>query len=164
MEFYVFMRSVPFIREAWLWKCVRADYERVKARHKGVFIYPRLKPQPASKLRRKIRVDFPAICFLYFVCEDMRQRIVISGYFSVVCLVCYVCDRPCWRDYYVCRSGYVDVCDYVLDDVCPLYFVELVLEVCRMAVAHPYVACLVTREELHGWIIPPHLVVWIDRF
>lgn len=164
MEFYVFMRSVPFIREAWLWKGVRANYERVKARHKGVFVHPRLKPQPASKLRRKIRADFPAVRFLYFVCEDMRQRIAVCGYFGVVCLVRYVRDWPCWRDYYVCRGGYVDVRDYVLDDVCPLYFVELVLEVCRMLVAHPYVMCLVTREELHGWIIPPHLVVRVDRF
>lgn len=132
VEVYVFMRSVPFIREAWLWKGVRADYERVKARHKGVLVHPRLKPQPASKPRRKIRIDFPAIGFLYFVREDMRQRIVISGYFGVVCLVCL-------EDY----LAYVDVRDYVLDNVCPLYFVELVLEVCSMLIAHPYVTCLV---------------------
>ena len=94
----------------------------------------------------------------------MRQRIAISGCFGVVCLVRYVRDRPRWRDYYVCRGGYVDVRDYVLDDVRPLYFVELVLEVCRMLVAHPYVTCLVAREELHSRVIPPHLVVRVDRF
>ena len=143
VELYVFMRSVPFIREARLRKGVRADYERVKARHKGVLVYPRLKPQPASKPRRKIRIDFPAVDFLYFVREDMLERVIVGCDDGLVRLVDYVGLGTGGGDDDVRDCDYVDVCDYVLDNVCPLYFVELVLEVCRMLVAHPYVTCLV---------------------